>query len=183
MMNLLRQLFTYYWHLSLLRGTPAQTPYSKFLLMTSGIFLAFVMSVQWGFSDSDFSENIINTVLTSLFLILSYLGYTYIILYVKGLSSRWVQTATCLFICHIIVHICASPLLLVSPYLLHTNFKNPLYLFIGIIYLILTLGLLVWQFILTAYIYRFSLDVTAPQSVMTAFGLFAVNIIMVSFWR
>lgn len=182
-MSLLKQIFSCYWHLSLLRGSPENTPYSKFLLFVSGLALSIVVLVQWRFSDVNFSEDLLNTYMTSVFLIFSYLGYSIIILYLRGLSHRSIQTATCLYFAHLVVHICASPLLLIPTYFVHANFKHPLNLLLGIIYLFLTLGLSVWQFIITAYIYRYALEITATESVIAAFGLFAVNVLTVSFWR
>ena len=51
------------------------------------------------------------------------------------------------------------------------------------IYLFVTLGLSIWQFIVTAHIYKFALNTTPIQSVLAAFGLVAVNVLTLSFWR
>lgn len=51
------------------------------------------------------------------------------------------------------------------------------------IYLFITLGLSIWQFVITAHIYKFALGTTPVKSVLAAFGLVAVNILTISFWR
>ncbi|BCA95802.1 hypothetical protein TUM19329_21630 [Legionella antarctica] len=123
------------------------------------------------------------TVIASSSLILSYILYTYILLFVRGFTPRLVQTLTCLFCVRIIIHCIASPLFLFDPYLAHIHSKNPLFLFIGVIYLFVTLGLSVWQFFITAHIYKYALSTSAIQSVLAAFGVLAVNILTVSLWR
>lgn len=90
------------------------------------------------------------------------------------------QTATSLYCISIIIHILVIPLLIIAPYLSLANLRNPLFLFIGILYLFLSLGLSVWQFVITAYIYKFALNITAIQSALAAFGLIAVNILTIS---
>jgi hypothetical protein len=183
MLSTIGQIAIYYWQLSIFRKTPEHSPCSSFLMGLMGMILAWVICIQWRFSDNDFSDDLGNTILTVASLIISYLAYTYVVLFIRGVAPRWVQTVTCLFATHILVHIVASPLLLLSPYLMHVNFKNPLYLFIGVLYLLTTLGLSVWQFVITAHIYRYALNATALQSVIAAFGLIAVNILTISFWR
>ncbi len=149
----------------------------------SAVCLGLIMILQWTFSDVDSTYDLSNTVMTALGLILSYLAYNYIVLLVRGFTPRWVQTSTSIFSTHFIIHVIASPLVLLSPYLLHLDVKNPALLFIGVIYLFLTMGLSIWQFVVTAHIYKFALATTRSQSILVAFGLIAANILTVSFWR
>ncbi|MBL7478992.1 hypothetical protein [Legionella bononiensis] len=180
---MLASLFLVYWKLIRFQETPDNTPYSHFLLGISILFLTLVMTLQWRFSEFEFSDDLLLTTLIAVSLVFSFVLYTYAILYFRGLGSRWVQTVTCLCTSHAIIHLLASPLFLVDPYLEHTSLKNPLVLFIAVIYLFVTLGLSVWQFVITAYIYKSAMDSTNVQSVLAAFGLIAVNVLTVSFWR
>lgn len=180
---MIKQLLIYYWQLSLFREKPDNTPYSQVLMGLSAIILGVIMIIQWNFSDFDFSDDLLKTSLTAASLILSYIAYTYMALFLRGLGSRWIQTVTCLFSTHIIIHVLASPLIIIAPYLNQTSLKNPLLLFVGVVYLFLTLGLSVWQFVITAHIYKYALNTSAIQSVLAAFGLIAANILIVSFWR
>ena len=180
---MIKQLFFYYWRICLLKESPENSPYSRIFLALSAILLAFVLVIQWQFSDVLFADDLLTTLMAALSLIVSYVIYNSIILFFRGLSLRLVQTLTCLFSTRIIIHILACPLLLVDPYLSHANLKNPHLLFVAVIYLFITLGLSIWQFVITAHIYKYALSTSAIQSVLAAFGLLAVNILTVSFWR
>lgn len=179
----MKEILNYFWQLSLLKANPEQTPYSQILMGFSAITLGFIMCIQWMISDFDANYDFLNTAFTSISLVLSYFIYTYVVLFFRGLASRWVQTITDLFCTHSIIHLLASPLVILAPYLSQANLKNPLLLFIGVIYLFVTLGLSVWQFVITAHIYKSALDTTSMQSVLAAFGLIATNILTVSLWR
>lgn len=176
-------LWMYFWKLCLSRQHPENCPYSPFLLGLSGMLLTLLFVIQWWFSDLDGSEDLLLLTATAITVIFSYLLYTYVLMYVRGLSHRAVQTLTCLYSCHLIIHLFALPLILLAPYLSQSNLNNPILLLIGVIYLFFTLGLSVWQFIVTAYIYKYALNCTPVQSVLSAFGLIAVNILTLSFWR
>ena len=180
---MIKLIFSYYWHICLLKVSPENTPHSLFLLGLSAIFFAFVLFIQWQFSYVFFSDDLFTTLMAVISLILSFIVYCYILLYFRGRIGRLVQTLTSIFCAHLIIHILACPMLLLDPYLLHANLKNPLILFIGVLYLFINLGLSVWKFVITAHIFKYALSTSAIQSVLAAFGLLAVNILTVSFWR
>jgi hypothetical protein len=180
---MIKLIFSYYWQICLLRTSPEQTPESRVLLNLIIFIFAFVLFIQWQFSDVVFSDDILITFMAVISIILSFIIYTYGALYFRGHLSRLVQTLTCIFSAHLIIHILACPLLILDPYLLHANLKNPLILFIGVLYLFTSLGLSVWKFVITAHIFKYALSTSAIQSVLAAFGLLAVNILTVSFWR
>ena len=182
-MNMIKQIFSYYWRISLLRESPENTPYSLLLLVIGALLLTIIMSLQWSFFAFDFSNDLLLVFTPALSLVISFIIYTGIILFLKGLKARLVQTATSLLYAHCIVHTVAMPLFMVDPYLTHTNLKNPIFLFIGVLYLFITLGLSIWQFVITAHIYKYALNTTPIQSVLAAFGLIAVNVLTLSFWR
>lgn len=182
-MDALKLLFFYYWRLSILKETPESSPYSIFLLVITGILFSLIMMIQWSFTEFDFARDWLVSFMMAMSLNLSFILYTFAILKLQNLGSRFVQTATCLFGVYIIVHIVATPLFLIDPYLSTANLKNPIFLFIGMIYLFITLGLSIWQFIITAHIFKFALSTTPVKSVLAAFGLMAVNILTISFWR
>lgn len=180
---MIKQIFSYYWRISLLRESPENTPYSLSLLILSALILTIVMSIQWSLSAFDFSKDLLLVFTAALSLVISFIIYTGIILYLKGLRARLVQTATSLLCAHSIVHTVAMPLFIIDPYLTHVHLKNPIFLFIGVLYLFITLGLSIWQFVITAHIYKHALNTTPIQSVLAAFGLIAVNVLTLSFWR
>ncbi|RUR10534.1 hypothetical protein [Legionella sp. km772] len=182
-MRLIKQLLSSYWNICLLRESPENSPYSIELLFLGVFLFVSVMSLQWSFSDFNFSNNLLLVIIASFCLVFSFIFYTFILLFLKKLKARSVQTATSLLYVHSIIHILALPLFILDPYLTHVNLKNPIFLLIGVLYLFVTLGLSIWQFIVTAHIYKFALNSTPIQSVLAAFGLVAVNVLTLSFWR
>ncbi|WP_454782528.1 hypothetical protein [Legionella sp. WA2022007384] len=177
---MLHLIFDRYWDICLFKDSPENTPYSISLMVLSSILLVLLITLEWDYSFFNSSEDLINNVFISICLVISYIIYTYLALYFKGLTSRLVQTVTSLFCINIIIHILVVPLLILAPHLSLPNLKNPLLIFVGILYLFFSLGLSVWQFVIIAHIYKFALNTTAIQSVLAAFGLIAVNILTVS---
>jgi hypothetical protein len=180
-MSTIKKIFSYYWNITLLKESPENTPYSQVLLTVGFLLFIFMMTWQWSLSGipGDFSWLLI----VAYNLALSFVIYTAAILLFKRLMGRFVQTTTCLLWAFVIIHSLAMPLFALDPYLSNTNLKNPFFLFIAILYLFITLGLTIWQFVVTAHIYKHALSTTSVQSVIAAFGLIAVNVLTLSFWR
>lgn len=181
-MNVMNQLFRCYWRVALLKESPANTPYAPVLMLLSALFFMMVMIYQWSNSNLGLTNDFAYSVLIALSLITSFVVYSFALLAVKGLSSRLVQTVTTLFLTHSLIHLCAVPLFIFDPYLVKVEEKKPLLLLIGMIYLLVTLALSVWQFAVTACIYKNALQINMIQAVLAAFGLVAINILTISFW-
>ena len=182
-MALIKKIVLCYWNVSQLKESPQNTPYSAFLGTLSFILLSLILTLQWALSGIESSDNLVKQFIISTSLALSFIIYTAAILFFKGLSARFIQTSTCLLGAFSIIHLLALPLFALDPYLIHINLKNPIYFFIAVLYLFFTLGLSLWQFIITAHIYKHALNASPVQSVLAAFGLVAVNILTLSFWR
>lgn len=183
MVDIMMKFLATYWNLTLFKESPENTPYSKFLMTVAALCLILVMIIEWQLSEYGFSSDLLITSLIAATMVLSFILYTYAVLLVRKLPSRLIQTCTCLFFAHTFIHLCAFPLFVLAPYLTESSVKNPLVLFVGVLYLFVTLTLSVWQFLITAHIYKYALNTTALQSILVAFGLIAVNILTVSFWR
>jgi hypothetical protein len=138
-----------YWQVSLLKETPANTPYSIFLLGLISLFFFLLIIFQWLIADVEDLFTISSSILAGAALLASYFVYTFALLLVFRIANRLVQTLTCLLAGHVIIHLFAFPLLLITPWLMEANSVQPLALFIGILYLIATLILTVWQFMVT----------------------------------
>lgn len=180
---MIKELIINYWQVLLLKETPANTPYSRLLLLISAILLLLVLVIEGFLSTTSGTYDLLGATVIACSILVSFLLYNYILLFITGLEKRLVQTTTCLFCAHILIHVLASPLFLLDPYLSPSNLKNPLLLLLAVIYLFISLGLSVWQFVVNAHIYKEALNASAIQSVLAAFGLIAVNILTVSFWR
>ena len=172
-----------YWHVSLFKETPANTPYSLFLLGLIAFFFYVLIVFQWMIADVEKIFTLGFSLLAGGALLLSYGLFTFALLLAFRLPGRVVQTLTCLLAGHTIVHLFAFPLLLVTPWLADTKGIQSLGLLVGVVYLILTLILTIWQFIVTVHIYKNALGKEYLPAVFASFGLLACNILIVSLWR
>jgi len=172
-----------YWYVSTFKETPANTPYSSFLLGIIAFFFFLLMMLQWMISDTKHIYSVSTSLLGGIALLASYGLYTATLLMAFRLPRRIVQTLTCLFAGHTIVHLCAFPLLAIPPWFAVKVSIQIWELIIGILYLILTLILTVWQFMITVHIYKHALMIDYFPAVLASFGLLACNILTVSFWR
>lgn len=177
-----KELFKRYWRVSTFQDTPANTPYSPFLLsIAAGLFFLLIV-LQWRIADINQQVNFGVAILAGLSLLTSYFLYTYALLKFCQKVNRFLQTLTCLLLSHFIIHVFVLPLLLLAPILVEANFSQIAALILGTSYLVLTLALTAWQFLIAAYVYKHALEVDYLASVLASFGLLAMNILLVSFW-
>ncbi len=176
-------LIKQYWQVSLLKETPENTPYSPALLIGIASVFFCLVAFQWVIVDVEKQFSLPITLLASLSLVASYALYSYALLSAFHLSNRIIQTLTCLLAGHTIIHLLAFPLLLTVSFLVVGDIPHPAKIVVGSVYLLLTLFLTVWQFVLTAYIYKQALSTDYPRALLASVGLLAANILIVSFWR
>jgi len=180
---MLAALIKRYWQVCLFKETPANTPYSFLLLSIITIFFYLLMVLQWVIADISEIISYESLLLAGLTLIASYIFYTYALLLIYKFSSRIVQTLSCLIASHAIVHVLAFPLLLVAPILTQSNINPLLGLIISVLYLIFTLILTIWQFMVSVHIYKHALGIENIPAILASFGLLSCNILIVSLWR
>lgn len=176
-------LFKKYWQVALFKETPDNTPYSPLFLCIIAIFYFSLVFVQWLLVDIENQFTLLGTLFAAIALVLSYALYTFALLYAYKLANRTVQTLTCLLVCHTIVHLLALPLIIIVPLLTTGNFPQLIGILIGVMYLLAVLLLTIWQFMLSAYIYKQALSIDYLGAAMASFGLLATNILIVSLWR
>lgn len=172
-----------YWQVSVFKESPANTPYSLLLLIGIAIFFLVLIALQWLVTDVKNQLTFPHALGASISLSVSYMVYTFILLSLFHVANRTVQTLSCLLAGHLIVHVIAFPLLLIIPVIAVNNIPQPFGLLFGIVYLILTLILTVWQFMLTAYIYKQALVIEYLPAILASLGLLATNILIISLWR
>ncbi len=148
----------------------------------AALFCLLIMA-QWQLVDYEKQFKFDANLFGSLSLVVSYVVYTYLLLKVFNLASRAVQTMTCIFAGHIIIHLLAFPLILMALLLVSGSISQGLATIMTIIYLLLTLILTAWQFMLSAYVYKEALQVNYLPAILASIGLLAANILVVSFWR
>ena len=177
------ELIKRYWQVCLFKEKPENTPYSPLLLGVVASIYYVLNVVQWSLLDADRLFSVEMSLLVGATFIASDTIYTWALLYVSKKSNRMVQSLTCLLAGHAMVHLCAFPLLIIAPWLFETPLIQPIAWLIGILYLVVTLGLTIWQFMVTVYIYKHALAVDYLPATLAGLGLLACNILMVSFWR
>jgi len=175
-------LIKQYWNVSLLREKPENTPHSL-LLSCLVVFVFFVLIVlQWMITDLSRQLAVSAALLVAGSLVVSYLLYTWVLLRLFGLQSRFLQTLTCILAGHTAVHLVAFPLLFIMPLILKMPELTTFSPVIGVLYLALTLILAVWQFMISAYIFKHALTASWLAATLASLGLLACNILTISFW-
>lgn len=172
-----------YWQVTIFKESPENTPCSSLLLFLVSFLFFLLILLQWYLADFRDEFNLAVSILAALTLICSYFVYTFVILKIYRKVHRVLQTLTALLASHMIIHFCAFPLLLVAPLIMGSKLEPMFLLFIGVVYLILTLLLTLWQFMVTIHIYKRAIDLNYLSAVLASFGLLACNILIVSFWQ
>ena len=176
-------LIQQYWQVCLFSRTPDDTPHSGFLLATVIFFFLAVLLLQWEWVEQSAQFTFPSTLAAAFSLVISYGLYTFFLLKALKLSNRVLQTLTCLYICHLIVHLFAFPLIFAMPLVdAKSMAQSPPVLFI-MVYLLIALGLTIWQFLLSVFIYKKALSTGYFSAVLASCGLLAANMLLVSFWR
>lgn len=176
------ELIRLFWQICTFKNTPAELPYSPILLVIVSLVFLFSVVLQWMLSNLSGHLNYLEVIMVGCLLIFSYAAYTGLLLYIYRRFSRMVQTLTALLACHTLVHVMALPLLLAMPFIKGLDKTSLLAFIFNVIFLIMSLMLSVWQFMITAHIYKHALSIKAPASFLASLGLLAFNILMVSFW-
>ena len=178
-----KTLLKQYWQVSVLKRSPADTPYSPVLTTSIAVFFFLMVVLQWQVADVKNQLSLPVTIMAALSLLISYALYTYVLCSTYRIANRTVQALACLFAGHSLTHLLAFPLLFSMPLLVNSYLSPSVELFIAIMYLILTLCLTVWQFMITAYVYKETFSTRYPAAVLASIGLLAVNILIVSIWQ
>jgi len=180
---MLANIIKCYWQVCIFRRSPESTPYSSLLMILSALTFSILIMIQWALAAVKPSITMSTSIIAAVSLVFSYVVYSYVLLKLYRFAARLVQTLTALWMTHLLIHLCAIPLLLFIPILSEANMKNPVVLFLAIMYLFATIGLSIWQFVVTAHIYKHALEVSTLQSFLASVGLLALNILTVSIWQ
>lgn len=172
-----------YWLVCIFKETPAETPCSWFLLIMIAGFYDVLVMLQWMIAEVGEASSFRGGFFIVTLLIFSYALYTYALLAIYHMRNRFIQTLSCLYVGHAVVHLFALPLLISSLWLSSVGMSEPFLRLISMIYLVATLMLTVWQFMVSVHIYKHALGVDYLAAVLASFGLLATNILTLSFWR
>lgn len=172
-----------YWQVSIFRESPANSPYSPLLLFLIALIYYLILIIQWKITDLSAQLPMFGVWLLALTVLGSYAVYTIGLLTLCKKGGRVVQTLSCLYAGHGFIHVFAFPLLIGAPLLKQADVVNTAGFLLGILYLIFTLILTVWQFMISAYLYKEALKIEYIPAVLASIGLMAMNILTVSIWR
>ncbi len=176
------ELIKQYWNVSVLREKPENTPHSLFLFAFVVFAFFSLIVLQWMMTDVSQQLSFGVALMIAGSLVMSYVTYVWVLLRLFRLQSRFLQSLTCIFAGHTAVHLVAFPLLLIMPVFLKMPGLSTVSPFIGVLYLALTLILAVWQFMISAYIFKHALTSSWLSASLSSFGLLACNILTISFW-
>ncbi|MBA2653420.1 MAG: hypothetical protein H0U73_14330 [Tatlockia sp.] len=176
-------LFKRYWLVATLKESPANTPYSPVLMASASLLFFILIILQWYLADIKQTFNFASSILAALTLLCSYYVYTFVLLKIFRKANRTLQTLTALLASHIIVHLFAFPLLVITPMLAKADMRQVVILIFGVLYLVFTLILTIWQFVVTVHIYKQALELDNLGALLASLGLLACNILTVSFWQ
>ncbi|MBA4696266.1 MAG: hypothetical protein H2069_02605 [Legionella sp.] len=180
-LDMWKTLLRRYWQVALFKESPANTPYSPMLLIGFTLLFFVLIILQWLVTVQD-NLAFLPTIVIATSLVFTYYLYTFLLLKINKTVNRSIQTITTLLAVHFIIHFLSFPLLLLVPFFTEVSAYPSLVLILGIIYLIATVGLTVWQFLATAFIYRYALDIQLLPSLLASFGLMVFNMLVVLFW-
>ncbi len=172
-----------FWRVAILKESPEITPYSPLLMIIVSFLFFLEIIFQWYLADINKGFSLAISIMAALTLLCTYFVYTYLLLKINSKPNRALQTLTALLASHLIVHLFAFPLLIATPFIVKVDLPPILVLFVGVMYLILTLILTFWQFVVTVYIYKQAIELDNLRAVLAGFGLLACNILTVSFWQ
>ena len=172
-----------YWLITTFKKSPEHSPKSLLIMIILATFFWLLIGMQWLTGDVIASKNITDGLLAGGLYIFVSACYTYLLVKALNFSNRFIQTITSIYAAHIIIHLLALPLVLVSPWILAGHLPNAVMLITGICYLLFTLSLTTWQLLVTAHIYKHALSIKFLSAMLASFGLIACNILVVSLWK
>lgn len=151
-----------FWQILLLRKSPATIPYSDFLLGTALLLQLLLGSGFWIIINRPVAEAL-SLALLGIGLAV---GATYLLLSLYGMRSRFVQTATAIAGCELLLGVIALPINIWLFSVDKANAGPP-----GMLSLIL-IG---WNVAVVAHIWRHALDVTKALGFLFAIGYVIIS--------
>ncbi len=169
------QFVKLYWSICRLRADPGDVPYSKALL---GFVLLLNFLIGW-FQFSFKATPLISSLQSLLILTIS-AGFTYFVLSIKGLLTRFVQTFSALLGTSAIVNLIIFPLLLLQPVFFQKKPVNSMLVSLQFMFLLAVLMINIWLIMIMVHIYSKALDVNYLVGLLVTIALLGLDIIIFS---
>jgi hypothetical protein len=172
------QLLKRYWMICRFKIGPQDTPSSSHVTILGIVLLFVIMLCQLMIGDISGKLSIAMALYRALVIISGLIAYTYIILLIKNMKSRFQQTVSSLLYCNIIIHLIAFPLVLIGPLIAQLHSIKIVFILLAVIYFLIMIFLNVWQVLINAHIYKNALDLDYLAALFVSFGLLAVNLFL-----
>lgn len=172
-----QQIIQHYWRVTIMRDTPANTPYSPLMLAVASLLFLLIVGVQRALAVK--GADLANSLAGGVLILFSYYLYTYVVLYISAKKNRFLQTLSCLLFSYLIIHLLAFPLIMITQFLVGQE-NSLIAVYVLMILFLCALILAVWQFLVTASIFRHALDLSFFQGIMVCLGLVGFSIIILS---
>lgn len=176
------QLIKQYWRVTIFKESPANTPYSWLVFLLVYCLYVVVIVMQWQKIGVK-NPNDALLVVAAFLLVFSYYVYTALLLIANRKQNRIVQTVTALLVSHLIILLISFLLLLISPELTEADMVYPSMRILLMIYILKTLLLVAWQFLIAAHIYKQALELDNFTAMLASIGLLASNILTIIWWQ
>lgn len=169
-------LIKLFWSICCLKATPKDVPYSvEFLLVLVSFnlllgFVGFSFAVPWL---QAFSQAVIATLSTSL--------YTYFVLSLKKLGSRFVQTYSALVGVSVIINFILLPIVILQFYL-HPTFAGDILTPLAKMSLIMAIIVNLWVISIMTHIYRHALNLNKLAALLVTLGGLSLNVLTFNVW-
>ncbi|MBS0358103.1 MAG: hypothetical protein JSS53_02365 [Proteobacteria bacterium] len=173
----------------LLKKGPQDIPYSVFLLILL-CFLDFGQTLLF-----DMGLNKVQKALDTLTLINSFKAilrlassglFVFIVLQIKQLSSRWIQTFTTMVGCNVLINIVAFPLIVLLFTIMPTEeAAAPSSMLSSLIFIFTIISVIaagVWSILVNAHIFKHALNIKFFMGVLMTFACSGFTILIVNFF-
>ncbi len=109
---------------------------------------------------------------------ITFIGYTYLILHLNGLLSRYIRTINCLFACSIILEIITIPVILILPSTPADSTVSGQVAIAQLTAFFVLFVVAVWQIVINVFIYQQSLSVSQGRAFLIWLGLIGTQMML-----
>ena len=169
----MKALIMLFWRIATFRAGPQAIPYSVPLCI-GFLFLNTVLA--WlHFTQAKLN---IDPALLAILLMLATLVFTYLVLLIRSVTKRFVQTVTAIVGLNFLINLATTPLLLIPLYLIKQQYPQLLHAIISFIYIVIVIMINVWVIMINAFIYSEALSLSLLTGLLAAIGLLGINILL-----
>lgn len=155
-------------------------PRSKFLLALVSVFFIVSYTLQFMFNDSLEFLSLPIAFYRCCVLFLCIALFCFMVLFLRGLSSRYLQTLASLLGSQCLINLFVLPLLLLAPYVLIENPTGLLVFVLGVFFLLTIIALNVWHLLVNAFILQQSLDIGYLLALLVSFSNMGFSLLVYS---